>query len=156
MLSIRGNDYPFQKHHSNYAEHTRNEFHRWLSLRGTHFIAGCAYEQMISSLAEQTRKCLKVEYLGRIEYNFQKPRGTGPWDYKVPVYAKKVKKTFKTHKCFPSPATYAMSKSGTPIVKGEQIKSGGSTHTQEVFLSSLESSSGNFFTVGWPRDGSIK
>jgi hypothetical protein len=33
---------------------------------------------MISSLAEHARKCLKVEYLGRIEYDFQKSRVTGP------------------------------------------------------------------------------
>jgi hypothetical protein len=26
-----------------------------------------------------TRKCLKVEYLGQIEYDFQKFRVTGPW-----------------------------------------------------------------------------
>jgi hypothetical protein len=40
MLSIRGNNYPFQKHHSKYAEHTWNAFHRWLSIRGNDFIAG--------------------------------------------------------------------------------------------------------------------
>jgi hypothetical protein len=34
----------------------------------------------------------KHEYLGRIEYDFQKSRVTGPWDYKVSVSAKKVKK----------------------------------------------------------------
>ena len=49
---------------------------------------------MISSLTEHTRKCLKVEYLGRIEYDFQKSRVTGPWDRKVSVSAKKVKKNF--------------------------------------------------------------
>ncbi len=60
-----------------WAEHTQNEFHRWLSMRET-----------ISSLAEDTRKCMKVEYLGRIEYDFQKSRVTGPWDHKdsVSVY----------------------------------------------------------------------
>jgi hypothetical protein len=47
---------------------------------------------MISSLAEQTRKCLKVEYLGRIAYDFQKSRVTGPWDHKASVSAKKGKK----------------------------------------------------------------
>ncbi len=41
------------------------------------------------TLAEHARKCLKVEYLGRIEYDFQKSRVTGP---KVSVSAKKVKK----------------------------------------------------------------
>jgi hypothetical protein len=41
--------------------------------------------------AEHARKCLKVEY-GRIEYDFQKARVTGPWDHKVLVSAKKVKK----------------------------------------------------------------
>jgi hypothetical protein len=45
---------------------------------------------MISSLAEHVRKCLKVEYLSRIEYDFQKTRVTGPWDHKVSVSAKKV------------------------------------------------------------------
>ncbi len=47
---------------------------------------------MISSLAEHTRKCLKVKYLGRIAYDFQKSRVTGPWDHKASVTAKKVKK----------------------------------------------------------------
>jgi hypothetical protein len=40
MLSIRGNHYLFQKHHSKYAEHKQNEFHLWLSIRGTYFITG--------------------------------------------------------------------------------------------------------------------
>jgi hypothetical protein len=40
-----------------------------------------------------------VEYLGRIEYDFQKSHVTGPWDYKVSVSAKKVKKKF--HACVP-------------------------------------------------------
>jgi hypothetical protein len=48
----------------------------------------------ISSHAEHARKCLKVEYLGRIEYDFQKSRVTGPWDHKLSVSAKKVKKKF--------------------------------------------------------------
>jgi hypothetical protein len=61
-----------------YAEHTWNEFQRTLSIRGTNFIAGCAYAEWISSLAEHEWKCLKVEYLGRIEYDFQKFRVTGP------------------------------------------------------------------------------
>jgi hypothetical protein len=51
------------------------------------------------------RKCLKVEYLGRIEYDFQKSRVTGPWDHKVSVsclctfnYAmgRAIKSSFKT------------------------------------------------------------
>jgi hypothetical protein len=42
--------------------------------------------------AEHALKCLKVEYLGRIEYDFQKSRGTGPWDHMVSVSAKKEKK----------------------------------------------------------------
>ncbi len=45
------------------------------------------------------RKCLKVEYLGRIEYDFQKSCVTGPWDYKGSVSAKKVLKKF--HACVP-------------------------------------------------------
>jgi hypothetical protein len=54
-------------------------------------LAGCAYQEIISSLAEHARKCLKVEYLGRIEYDFQKSRDTGLWDHKVSVSAKKSK-----------------------------------------------------------------
>jgi hypothetical protein len=50
-------------------------------------------------VAEHARKCLKVEYLARIEYNFQKSRVTGPWDHMVSVSAKKVKKKF--HACVP-------------------------------------------------------
>jgi hypothetical protein len=45
------------------------------------------------------RKCLKVEYLSRIEYDFQESRVTGPGDHKVSVSAKKVKKKF--HACVP-------------------------------------------------------
>jgi hypothetical protein len=52
----------------------------------------------ISSHAEHARKCLKVEYLGRIEFDLQKSRVTGPWDHKVSVSAKKVK---KFHACVP-------------------------------------------------------
>ncbi len=76
-----------------------NEFHCWLRIQGTQFIAGWAYEDMISSLAEHTWKCLKVEYFGRIENNFQKSRVTGPWDHKVSVSAKKSKNKF--HACVP-------------------------------------------------------
>ncbi len=50
-------------------------------------------------MVEHARKCLKVEYLGRIEHNIQKSRVTGPWDHKVPVSAKKVLKNF--HSCVP-------------------------------------------------------
>jgi hypothetical protein len=60
-----------------------------LSILGTDFIACC----------EHARKCLKVEYLGRIEYDFQKSRVTGPWDHERSVSAKKVKKKF--HACVP-------------------------------------------------------
>jgi hypothetical protein len=76
-----------------------------LSIHGTNFIAHSAYGELISSLAEHTgkpisshaehaRKCLKVEFLRHIEYDFQKSRVTGPWDHKVSVSAKKVKKKF--------------------------------------------------------------
>jgi hypothetical protein len=68
-----------------HAEHTRNEFHRTLSIRGTNFIAG-----WLSN--EHAWKYLKVDYLGRIEYDFQKSHVTGPWDHKVLVSAKKCKK----------------------------------------------------------------
>jgi hypothetical protein len=37
-------------------------------------------------------KFLKVEYLGRIEYDFQKSCVAGPWDHKVSVSAKNVSK----------------------------------------------------------------
>ncbi len=47
--------------------------------------------------AEHAWKCLKDEYLGRIEYDFQKSRVTGPWDHKVSVSAKKV---IKKISCF--------------------------------------------------------
>ncbi len=42
---------------------------------------------------------MKVEYLGRIEYDFQKSRVTVPWDHKDSVSAKKVLKKF--HACVP-------------------------------------------------------
>ncbi len=67
-----------------------NKFYRTLSIRGTKFIACWAYWEPISLHAEHARKCLKVEYLGRIEYDFQKSRLTGPWDHKNSVSAKKV------------------------------------------------------------------
>ncbi len=70
----------------------QNKFYRTLSICGTNFIACWAYSEAISSHAEYARKCLKVEYLGRIEYDFRKSRVTGPWDHMVLVSAKKVKK----------------------------------------------------------------
>jgi hypothetical protein len=42
---------------------------------------------------------LKVEYLGRIEYDFQKYRVTGPWDHKDSVSAKQYEA--KCHVCVP-------------------------------------------------------
>ncbi len=53
-----------------HAGHTRNEFYCTLSIRGMNFIACWAYAELISSHADHARKCLKVEYLGRIEYDF--------------------------------------------------------------------------------------
>ena len=67
-----------------------------------HFRGDWAYAERIepiSSHAKHARKCLKVEYLGRIEYDFQKSRVTGPWNHKVSVSANKVKKKF--HACVP-------------------------------------------------------
>ncbi len=75
-----------------------NKFCRTLSICGRNFIACWAYAEPISSHAEHARKCLKVEYLGRIEYDFQKSLVTGPWDHMVFVSAKKVK---KCHACVP-------------------------------------------------------
>ncbi len=100
MLSIRGTNFRacsasgkmWKFLHVQYAEHTRNEFYCTLSIQGTNLIACWAYWEPISSHAEHARKCLKVEYLGRIEYYFQKSRVTGPWDHKVLVSAKKVYK----------------------------------------------------------------
>jgi hypothetical protein len=44
----------------------------------------------------------KVDYLSRIEYDFQKSRVTGPWNHKVSVSAKKLKKTiFKKREAVP-------------------------------------------------------
>jgi hypothetical protein len=77
-----------------HAEHTRNEFYRTLSIHGTNFIACWAYAEQISLHAEHAQKCLKVEYLGRIEYDFQKSRVTCPWDHMVSVSAKKYFKKF--------------------------------------------------------------
>ncbi len=60
---------------------------------------------MISLLTEHTRKCLKVEYLGQIEYDFQKSRVTGPRDHKDSVSAKKVDKN-KCHASVPLKYTF--------------------------------------------------
>jgi hypothetical protein len=90
MLSQRKNVNSFYMYR--YAEHTGKWSYRTLSIRGNDLNAGWAYEEMILSLTEHTRKCLKVKYLGRIEYDFQKSRVTGPWDHKDSVSAKKVRK----------------------------------------------------------------
>ncbi len=82
-----------------HAEHTRLEFYCTLSISGTNFIAYWTFAELISSHAEHARKCLKVEYLGRIEYDFQKSCVTGPWNYMISVSAKKSKK--KIHACVP-------------------------------------------------------
>jgi len=73
-----------------YAEHTGKWFYCTLSIQGNDLNAGWAYAVMISSLTEHTRKCLKVKYLGRNGYDFQKSRVTGPWDHKDSVSAKNV------------------------------------------------------------------
>ncbi len=86
--------------HVNPCWASRNKFQRTLSIRWTNFIAGQAYAKWISSLAEHTRKSLKVKYFGRIECDFQKSCVTGPWDHKVSVSAKKNQKK-KFHACVP-------------------------------------------------------
>ncbi len=50
-------------------------------------------------LAEHARKCLKVEYIGGIECDFQKSRVTGPWNHKVSASA--IKSNNKVHACVP-------------------------------------------------------
>ncbi len=87
MLSQRKNVNSFYMY--SYAEHTGKWFYHTLSIRGNDLNAGWAYEEMISSLTEHTRKCLKVEYIGWIAYDFQKSRITGPWHHKDSVPAKK-------------------------------------------------------------------
>jgi hypothetical protein len=52
----------------------------------------------------------KSEYLGRIEYDFQKSRVTGPWDHKVSVSAKKFEKKF--HACVPLNITLLLINNG--------------------------------------------
>ena len=96
MLSQRKNVNRFYMY--SYAEHTGKWFYRTLSIRGNDFIAPWAYEEMILSHPEHTRKCLKVEYLVQVEYDFQKSRVTGPWDHKDSA-AKKYLKKF--HACVP-------------------------------------------------------
>jgi len=88
---------------------------RMLSMRGGGFVASWACTEPISSRAGHARnacsasgkmwtvftctvhagharRCFKIEYLGRIRYDFQKSRVTGPWDRKVSVSAKGVKR----------------------------------------------------------------
>ncbi len=91
MLSIWGTNFrACSASDTIHAEHTQNEFYCTLSKRGTNFIACWAYWEPISLHAEHAWKCLKVElYLGRIEYDFQKSGDTGPWDHKDSVSAKK-------------------------------------------------------------------
>ncbi len=88
MLSQRKNVNSFLMY--SYAEHTGKWIYRTLSMQGNDLKAGWAHEEMIASLTEHTRKCLKVEYLSRIEYDFRKSRVTGPSDHKDLVSAKKV------------------------------------------------------------------
>jgi hypothetical protein len=100
-LSIRGNDFiahwAYKEAISSHTEHTPNKYLRilsqrkkltvfhvnrcwaygkWIyhtvSIRGNDLNAGWAYAEMISSLTEHMRKCLKVEYLGQIEIRFSK------------------------------------------------------------------------------------
>ncbi len=96
-----------------HAEHTRNKFYRTLNIRGTNFIACWLYAERISSHAEHVRKCLKVKYLGRIKYDFQKSRVSGPWDHMVSVSAKKSKKKF--HACVPL-TLFWLTKDGSNLV----------------------------------------
>ncbi len=96
MLSQRKNVNSFYMYR--YAEHTGKWFYPTLSIQGNDLNAGWAYMEMISSLTENMRKCLKVEYLSRIEYDFQKSRVTGPWDPKDSVPAKKSLQQF--HACW--------------------------------------------------------
>ncbi len=98
MLSIRGTDFiahwAYEEQISVYAQPAVKceqflHVQSMLSIRGTNFIACWAYVEPISSHAEHAWKCLKVGYLGRNKYDFQKSRVTGPW---VSVSAKKVQK----------------------------------------------------------------
>ncbi len=105
MLSISGKDFitcwayadPKSLHTEEQFLHVQSmliirgmNFIATLSIRGTNFIACWAYSEPVSSHAEHARKCLKVKYLGWIEYDCQKSCVTGPWDHMVSVSAKKV------------------------------------------------------------------
>ncbi len=68
-----------------------NQFHRRLSIRGRFSITGWANAETILAHSGQTRKCLKVEIIGWIEYDLQKSRVTGPWYHKYSVSTKKEK-----------------------------------------------------------------
>ncbi len=68
MLSQHKNVTSFYMH--SYAEYTGKWFYSTLSIRGNDLNAGWAYNEMISTLTVHTQKCLKVEYLGWIEYIF--------------------------------------------------------------------------------------
>jgi hypothetical protein len=105
MLSIQGTNFRACSvsgkmwtflHVQSMLRHMRDKFYRTPSTRRTNLIACWAYWEPISLYAEHERKCLKVEYLGRIEFDFQKSRVTGPWDHKDSVSAKKV---FKKISC---------------------------------------------------------
>ncbi len=104
MFSQRKNDNSFYMYRN--AEHMGKWFYHTLSIQEYDFNAGWAYEEMISSLTEHTGKCLKVEYLGHIGYDFQKSCVTGPWDPKDSVSAKKVINKFS---CL---CTFKVSKKG--------------------------------------------
>ncbi len=67
-------------------------------MRGTGFIARWACAEPISSREEHARRCLKVKYLGRIKYGFQKSCVTGPWERKVSVSATKLDKNDNKNK----------------------------------------------------------
>jgi hypothetical protein len=58
-----------------HAGHARNGFRCTLSMPGAGFIACWACTEPVSSHAERARKCLKVEYLSRIKYDFKKISG---------------------------------------------------------------------------------
>ncbi len=93
MLSIRGNDFiahwAYEERISSHTESTPKEFSRmlnqWQNIN--------SFYSYVYIHAEHARKRFhQVEYLGRIEYDLHKTRVTGPWDHKVSVSAKKVKK----------------------------------------------------------------
>jgi hypothetical protein len=124
MLSICGNDFiahwAYEETISSHTEHTPNEFLRMLIQRKNvnsfymYSYAAHTGKWFYSTLSirgndflhpEHMRKCLKVEYLCRIEYDFQKSLVTGPGDLKDSVSAKKVFKKISclctlTKECF--------------------------------------------------------